>query len=457
MQATQAKLVIPLDFTHDPALTSWVESANAPGTDFPIQNLPIGVFARNEGEAAGEKRIGMAIGDSVLDMMCVTHDGAIFNVETDSNSAIAAALQQDHLNPLMALGAPARRGLRQTVSWLLALENRDTQLAQRARKHALIPASSVTMHMPARVGHYIDCYTSPDHAAHVAAIFRPTDPPLMPNFLRQPIAYNGDPRSVVLSGTPIRRPWGQQAAVPGKPETIYAPERNLDYEAELGFFLGVGTALNDGRITMEKVWDYLFGMNILNDWSARAIQAFEYVPLGPWNGKSFGTSISPWVVMSEALLPFMQAKPALDPRFTAPPTLPYLTSLHDFALDVAIEVYIQSEEMRQQGIPEHQVSRGSSLRLAWDFAQMLVQHNGVINPGDLIASGTISGEEDDTLGCLLERRQDGRAKLILPGGEERVWLADGDEVIMRASLVREGARRIGLGEVRGRVLAAYPG
>ncbi|HEX6533764.1 MAG TPA: fumarylacetoacetase [Gemmatimonadaceae bacterium] len=435
--------------THDPDLTSWVASANVPDTDFPIQNLPFGVFRRSgTGEAA---RVGIAIGDSILDVIQCARAG-VFEEELDD--AVRACAAGD-LNELMALGREPAARLRERVSALL--RSRGDMTARHAR-HAelwLVRMADAEMFVPARVGDYTDFYASVHHATNVGSMFRP-DNPLLPNYKWVPIGYHGRASSIVPSGTPVRRPHGQTRAADADAPS-FGPCRLLDYEAEMGAWVCGANGLGE-RVPIAEAERRLFGLGLVNDWSARDIQTWEYQPLGPFLAKSFATTVSPWVVTLDALEPFRvpaYTRPAGDP---AP--LPYLSSAEDRergGFGITMEVWLVTARMRSQGIPPARVSRAGFEGMYWTFAQMVAHHtsNGCnLQPGDLLASGTVSGVAEDARGCLLERTWRGTKPLELPGGETRRFLEDGDEVIMRAYAEREGARRIGFGECRGVVLAA---
>ncbi len=428
-----------LDQTHDPRLRSWVDSANRNGHEFPIQNLPFGAFTRD----GGTPRVGVAIGDEVLDLRAVANAGLL----GDLGAAVVAACRSDSLNDLMALGQHAWDRLRPVLSSLLAAGE------DRRAQPALVPGAAVTMLLPARVGDYTDFYASIHHAANVGRMFRP-DQPLMPNYKWVPIGYHGRASSLVPSGTPIHRPAGQlkddAAASP-----VVAPTRLLDYECEVGFFVGPGNPLGSPT-PIGSAASRIFGYCLVNDWSARDVQRWEYQPLGPFLAKSFATSVSPWVVTSAALAPFRApalARPAGDP---AP--LPYLADPEDQAaggLDLVLEVELQSEAMRRAGLPPARLSRANFRDMYWTSAQLLTHHasNGCnLRPGDLLASGTVSGPSAEERGCLLELTDRGARPVALPGGETRRFLEDGDEVILRGRCGRSGAVPIGFGECRGRVV-----
>jgi fumarylacetoacetase len=397
-----------IDHTHDPALRSWVDSANRPGCDFPIQNLPVGVF-----QVAGEdrSRLGVAIGDFILD--------------------VGEWLAGETLNGYFALPATQRRDLRR--EWSRAL-------AAGAPERPLYPQADCAMRLPAAVGDYTDFYASIDHATNVGRMFRP-DNPLLPNYKHVPIAYHGRSSSLVVSGTPVRRPCGQIGQ--GK----FGPTRELDYEVELGAFLGPGNALGE-PIPVGRAHEHVAGVCLLNDWSARDVQRWEYQPLGPFLAKNFATSLSPWVITTEALAPFRT-----DARAHDVPVLPYLREGGPGAIDITVEAWLRTRAM-----PEPvRLSRAWFKAMYWTLGQMVAHHtsNGCpIRPGDVIGSGTISGPEKENRGCLLELTWKGAEPVRLPGGEQRTFLEDGDELILTGYCEREGFARIGLGSCRGGILPA---
>jgi len=432
-----------IDDTHDPALRSWVASANAPGTDFPIQNLPCGVFTRRG--TSQPPRIGVAIGGDVLDVQLAA--AALVGLPVE----IREALTQPVLNGLMALGHDAMRVLRGALVELLR------EGSAHADAGLLVPIAAVDMHVPVVIGDYTDFYASIHHATRVGRLFRP-DNPLLPNYRYVPIAYHGRSSSIVPSGTPIRRPSGQTKS-PDEAQPSYRPSRAVDYELEAGVFIGQGNELGD-PIDIARAEDSVFGLCLLNDWSARDIQSWEYQPLGPFLGKNFATTVSPWVVTLDALAPF-RVQPA--PRDASDPApLPHLAAaIPDGSagrtFDVRVEAWLSTARMRDHGIPAHRLSAASLRDLYWDIAQMVAHHtsNGCnLRPGDLLGTGTISGPRDDGRGCLLEITANGRQPLALPSGETRSFLADGDEVTLLGSCAREGFARIGFGTCRGIVRSA---
>jgi fumarylacetoacetase len=424
-----------VDATHDPGLRSWIESANAPSADFPIQNLPFGVF--RAGNEKTNPRIGVAIGDKILDV----------KVSAEARLLYGDWCEAPTLNPLMALSSADRSALRWRLSELLRADSGHRSRMERT-PGLFTTITDAEMILPSAIGDYTDFYASIHHAMNVGKLFRP-DNPLLPNYKWVPIGYHARASSVVVSGTPVRRPSGQTQAGDGAP--VFGPTKALDYELEVGFFTGSGNKLGD-PIPIGAAEEHIFGLCLVNDWSARDIQRWEYQPLGPFLSKSFATSISPWVVTLEALAPFRSAsaRPPGDP-----PPLPYLAG-DPYGIDLTLEVRLLSECMKAAGIEPMLLSRGNLRDLYWTFAQLLTHHasNGCnIRPGDLIASGTVSGPSPDSRGCMLEITAGG-SLIELPGGETRRFLADGDEVIMTGYAEREGCARIGFGECRGVLLPA---
>jgi fumarylacetoacetase len=435
---------------------SWVSSANG-HPDFSLQNVPFGVFRRANSDEA--PRVGVAIGDDILDV-AACHAAGLFGgtdaVAYDVVERAARACASPSLNALMALGTPARRALRAAV---LELLHEDTSVHRRqTAQHALVPQRDADLFLPVQVGDYTDFYASVHHATNVGSMFRP-DSPLLPNYKWVPIGYHGRASSIVSSGTPVRRPCGQRKG-PNDAVPSVGPSRSLDYELELGAFVGTGNALGD-PIALGDAETHLWGLCLLNDWSARDIQAWEYQPLGPFLAKNFASTISPWVVTLEALEPF---RAPLAPRADGDPSpLPYLTHEADrtqggFALTV--EVWLRTMRMREANEPAVRISQGSALDLYWSFAQMLTHHtsNGCnMRAGDLLGSGTISGASADSRGSLLELSWRGAEPITLPNGETRGFLDDGDEVIMTAYAERDGVGRIGFGQCAGQIHAAVTG
>jgi fumarylacetoacetase len=426
-----------IDETHDPRRTSWVESANSHG-DFPIQNLPFGIFA----PAGKHKRAGVAIGDCILDLS---------EINELLPSAAADVLQGSTLNALMALPKADRVGLRRRLSQLLSDE------AHRAAvEPSLYAAADCTLHLPAAIGDYTDFYVGIHHATNVGRQFRP-DSPLLPNYKYVPIGYHGRASSVRPSDIAVRRPNGQRKA-PNEDAPVFGPSRRLDYELELGIWMGQGNALGE-PIPIGVAGDHIAGFCLLNDWSARDIQAWEYQPLGPFLAKNFHTTVSPWVVTADALAPFRTAQPARPDGDPAP--LLYLFDAADQqagALGLDLEVTLATAAMRAAGVAPVTLSRGPATNMYWTVAQIVTHHasNGCnLQPGDLIGTGTISGAQAGGFGSLLEISQGGTAPIALPNGEARSFLEDGDEVTLRAVGRAEGYVPIGFGACRA-VIAPAP-
>ena len=420
-----------LNATHDPKLRSWVESANAADADFPIQNLPFGRF-RPAGSSEAF-RIGVAIGDQVLDLQ------AAGVVDTDDMNVLMAALpaQRTALRAILSAGLAAGSALQ--AEWATALH----------------PQSGVELTVPCRIGDYTDFYTGIHHATTVGKLFRP-DQPLMPNYKWVPIGYHGRASSIGVSGQQFRRPQGQTKA-PDAETPSFGPSKRLDYELELGFLIGQGNALGE-PIAIGDAEQHLFGLTLLNDWSARDLQAWEYQPLGPFLAKNFASTVSPWIVTMEALAPFRAKfeRPAGDPQ-----PMPYLDSQANRdsgALDITLEVWLQTATMREAGVPATRLTQGNTTQAAyWTAAQLVTHHtvNGCnLQPGDLLGSGTLSGPTLEEAGSLLEITLGGKQPLTLPNGEKRTFLEDGDTLTLRGYCARDGAVRIGLGEVSGTVLPA---
>jgi len=432
------------DDTHEPTLRSWVESANDPASDFPIQNLPFGVFRRRD--RAESARVGIAIGDQVFDVSGAARAGAFAD---DAPAASAAGLcEAGSLNALMARGRLAARTLRRAVSRALRA---DGGARSPALETALVPQSAAELLVPATIGDYTDFYASVFHATNVGSMFRP-DNPLLPNYKYVPIGYHGRSSSIVVSGSAVRRPHGQTRDDSAGGPPVFGPSRRLDYELEVGAFVATGNQLGD-PIPIERAEGFVFGFCLLNDWSARDIQAWEYQPLGPFLAKNFATTVSPWVVTLDALAPF-RAPPFRRPS-DDPPPLPYLDSADDRlrgAFDVTLDVYLRSRTMRERGIDPLRVSRSTFADMYWTVAQLVTHHasNGCnLRAGDLLGSGTVSGATRESRGCLLELTWRGTEPLELPTGETRRFLEDGDEVVFHGYCERPGWRRIGFGECRG--------
>ncbi|HEV8692419.1 MAG TPA: fumarylacetoacetase [Ideonella sp.] len=424
--------IVSGDDTLDPALQSWVESANDPATDFPIQNLPFGRFRTAHDD---DWRIGVAIGDQVLDLRA------------------AGLIDSADMNRLMRLAPEPRRALRQALSTGL----RAGSPMRSAWGQALRRQTSAEMGLPCHIGDYTDFYTSIHHATTVGRQFRP-DNPLLPNYKWVPIGYHGRASSIVASGHSFARPWGQTRppTVPDDSPPNFGPSRRLDYELELGVLVGRPNALGE-PVPIAQAEEQVFGVVLFNDWSARDIQGWEYQPLGPFLSKNFASTVSPWMVTLDALAPFRRPfqRPEGDP---AP--LPYLDSPANRergAIDIQLEVWLQTAAMREAGQPGDCISRSNYADAYWTLAQLVAHHtvNGCnLQAGDLLGSGTLSGPKPEQGGSLLELSAGGKQPLTLSNGEQRSFLEDGDTVILKAFCERPGARRIGFGECRGTVLPA---
>jgi fumarylacetoacetase len=428
------------DATTDPALRSWV--AVADGSDFPIQHLPYGAFVR-AGDAT--PRLGVAIGDAILDLRAVARAGLFDEVLPNAE----AVFTQPVLNGLLQRGKPVWRAVRATVSRLLSASDGSVHAAGLAQR-ALVPQAEVALTLPLEVRDYVDFYSSREHATNVGRIMRPGGDALMPNWTWIPIGYHGRASSVVVSGTPVARPNGQRKQ-PGDAAPAFGPSRLLDIELELAFVTGDGPPLGT-PLPVARAEEHIFGVALCNDWSARDIQGWEYQPLGPFLSKSFATSLAAWITPLEALEPFRARGPAQDP---AP--LEYLATEGEHSFDIALDIELSSEAMRRGGLAPTLVSQTNFRGMYWSMAQQLahLSSNGArICAGDVNASGTISGSEPHTQGCLLELTSRGTQPLELADGSLRGFLEDGDSVTLRGRCTREGAVSIGLGPVEGVVLPA---
>ena len=434
-------MTLSLNETHDPARRSFVDSANDPDGDFPIQNLPFGVFRTAAGQ---QPRCGVAIGDQIVDVTAAA----------DGFSGLAAeaarSCQAPYLNYLMSRGPEAWSALRLALSRGLSTEHGSAGV-----RSALIPMAEVELLLPVAIPNFTDFFASIFHASNAGRMFRP-DNPLMPNYKYVPVAYHSRASSIRVSGTPFKRPNGQRKP-PNEAVPSYGPSRHLDFELELGFYVGGPSEL--GRpVPVGAAAEHIFGFCLLNDWSARDVQAWEYQPLGPFLGKNFATTVSPWVVTAEALAPFHAAAFARPEGDPAP--LPYLDDADDRAhgeLDITLEVYLSSDAMRRTGIAPWRITQTSSAWLYWTVAQMLAHHtcNGCnLAIGDLMGTGTISGPEKSNWGSLLELTARGSEPLELPGGERRGFIEDGDEIVFRGFCAKPGYARIGFGECRAEILPA---
>ena len=434
------------DDTHAPARRSWVASANG-HNDFPIQNLPLGIFSPSDAHPRG----GVAIGDAILELATAC-EAELFH--GDARRAAEAA-SGDSLNRLLALGAGPRRALRAALSELLDADGADRTRVEGLRERLLHRAADCTLHLPARIGDYTDFFAGVHHATNTGRQFRP-DSPLLPNYKYVPVAYHGRASSVCASGIPVRRPNGQRKPA-REPEPSFGPSRNLDFELELGIWIGPGNALGE-PIPIAEAGAHIGGFCLLNDWSARDIQAWEYQPLGPFLAKNFASTISPWIVTPEALEPFRIAQPERPPGDPCP--LGYLWDDSDQrsgALDLQLEVLLHTPEMQARGLSPQRLSVSNARHLYWTAAQMVAHHaSGGCNlrPGDLFGSGTISAPGADGFGSLLELTEGGRKPITLASGETRRFLEDGDEIVLRARGRREGAAPLGFGDCRAKILAA---
>ena len=433
-----------LNETHDPALKSFVESANDGITDFPIQNLPFAVF-----RCVGSNEVfrgGVAIGDQVLDLAKLA-SASVLSGDADRACAVAA---EPTLNRFMALGQPTWTALRMALSRVLRT---GSEHASEVRA-CLIAQDDVEYALPAHIGDYTDFYTSVYHATNIGRLFRP-DNPLLPNYKWVPIGYHGRASSVAISGQSFPRPLGQ-IMPPGATEPVLAPSKRMDYELEMGIFIGQGNPLGN-RITIGQAESHVFGTCLLNDWSARDIQAWEYQPLGPFLAKNFATTISPWIVTLEALAPYRMAwtRVADDPQ-----PLPYLDSAQNRergAFDIQLEVLIETPRMREQKLPPERLCLTSYRHAYWTLAQLVTHHtvNGCnLQSGDMLGTGTLSGPTATEAGALIELTLGGKQPVALSSGEKRTFLEDGDAVILRAHCERAGAARIGFGQCYGRILPA---
>ncbi len=436
---------------------TWIEEANEKGTEFPIDNLPYCVFSTKD----QTQRIGIRIGDSIIDLKKLASEKLL---------PFHAELSQPVLNGVMALSKSDRVQLRNQTQGLLEDTSGKLRDSNELRAQAVSRISEVYFHLPATIGDYTDFYASIYHATNVGAMFRPENP-LLPNYRHLPVGYHGRASSVVVSGSRIKRPCGQLSPTNGDDNPTFGPSQRLDYELELGAFVAMGNDLGE-PIPINEAEDYLFGFCLLNDWSARDIQKWEYQPLGPFLGKSFATSVSPYIVTAEAMEPFRTAAidhsaipiPALQSS-TTPDLLPYLDSEANRdrgGLSIRMEVFIQSSKMREKNVPPFKISDGNFKEMYWTVAQMLTHHasNGCnLRPGDLLGSGTVSGFAKTSRGCLLERNWQGdfeqpvsglnRIQLEFPNGEKRDFLEDGDEIIFRGFAENNDGQQIGFGECRG--------
>lgn len=420
---------------NDPSRKSWLEVPS--GSDFPIQNLPFGVFMANDDHIS----IGTRIGDTAIDLAALHQLGYFEDITLPEDVFL-----QDTLNDFITLGKPTCRQVRNRIADIFDATNAQLRNNKEHQEVVLFHVSELQMLMPVFVQDYTDFYSSREHAENVGTMFRGKDNALMPNWLHLPVGYHGRSSSIIVSGESVHRPMGQ--SIPADSDTpVFGPSKLMDFELEMAFITTDGKHLGE-RISTNEAEEYLFGMVIFNDWSARDLQKWEYVPLGPFLGKNFGSSISPWVVTFDALEPFRTERPKQDPE-----PLPYLQCANNTAYDIQLEVFIQPK-----GGEENLVSQSNHKYLYWTMVQQLAHHtvNGCnINAGDMMASGTISGPEPENYGSMLELSWRGEKPLKLSDGSERKFLLDGDTVIMRAYCESDGLR-LGFGEVRSKVLPAKP-
>ena len=441
-------MTVQLNETHDINLRSWVASANNTETDFPIQNLPYGMFRRQGSNQTF--RIGVAIGDQILDLAAAHAVHAFAGYTELQGGHFTAAVNGQNLNGLMGLGAPVWSALRLALSRVL----REGSSQQGTLQACLLAQAAAEFALPAQIGDYTDFYTSVHHATAVGKLFRP-DNPLLPNYKWIPIGYHGRASSIGVSGQQFRRPMAQTKP-PTSDTPVFGPAKRMDYELEVGIFIGPGNALGD-VINMDKAESHVFGLCLLNDWSARDVQAWEYQPLGPFLAKNFASTISPWVVTLDALAPYRLGwtRDAADPQ-----PLPYLDSADlrsNAAFDIELEVLLQTEKMRADGTPPQRLSLSNFRHSYWTISQLVTHHtvNGCnLNPGDFLGSGTQSGPAPQEAGSLLELTEGGKKSIALSNGEQRIFMEDGDAIIMRGWAQKEGIARVGFGEVVGTLLPA---
>jgi fumarylacetoacetase len=434
----------PTNETHKPQLRSWVASANAAGTDFPIQNLPFGVFRRFA--SAEAFRVGVAIGDQILDLTAAQAK-SLFSGDAD---LAAQACCAPTLNAFMALGTQAWSALRLALSRAL----REGYALQSALSTCLVAQADAEFAVPAQIGDYTDFYTSVHHATNIGKLLRP-DNPLLPNYKWIPIGYHGRSSSIGISGQALRRPVSQVMR-PGASEPVLAASARMDYELEMGVFIGPDNALGE-PVSIHQAEQHVFGLCLFNDWSARDVQGWEYQPLGPFLAKNFASTVSPWIVTLEALAPFRHpwTRAAGDPQ-----PLSYLDSdqlRKQGAISIELEVFIQTAAMRGQGLAEHRLSQSNFRDAYWSVSQMVAHHtvNGCnLQAGDLLGSGTQSGPTPSEAGSMMELSKGGKEAIVLPNGEKRTFLEDGDTIVFRGACQAPGAARIGFGEVRGTLLPA---
>lgn len=422
---------------------SWIASANEPDCGFPLQNLPYCAFQVR----GGGQRLGVGIGDSILDLAKLARSEEVSGVPVD----VREACMEPTSNRLMACGNGKTLELRRALTRMFAEDA--PEISKERLKPLLHPMSAAQFCLPVEIGDYTDFYASIHHAMNVGKLFRP-DQPLMPNYKYMPIGYHGRASSIVIGGTAVKRPNGQTKAA-SEDMSRFGPSRQMDYELEMGAYIGTGNSLGS-PINVDEAEEHIFGVSMVNDWSARDIQAWEYQPLGPFLGKSFATSVSPWVVTMDALAPYrvpLTSRAEADPQ----PLSYLLPRNRDQAIDICLEVYLTTQKMRDLSLDPVRISAVSAKDLYWSFSQMVAHHtsNGCnLRTGDLLASGTISGPQPGSQGSLLEITRRGTELLKLPSGEERGFLEDGDEVTFKGFCQREGLPRISLGECKGMIIPA---
>ena len=409
----------------------------APDSHFPLENLPFGVFKPRDGAA----RVGVALGDYVVDLAALESGGVFKSMAEEASTA----LTRDSLNDFLALGRPTWKKVREVLQNILAADNPTLRDNAKLRERVFQRQTDVVMQLPVKIGNYTDFYSSYYHSHNVGTMLRGAENALMPNWKWLPVAYHGRASSVVVSGTDVRRPKGQ-IKPPDAPSPVFGPTKSLDYELETAFLIGPGNSLGQ-PVPIDHAADHIFGFVLMNDWSARDVQAWEYQPLGPFLAKNFCTSISPWILTMEALEPFRKPLPKQDPE-----PLPYLRAKNDFTFDIQLEARLQTPGMKAA----QTITRTNFQNLYWSASQQLAHHavGGCnLQPGDLLASGTISGPTEDSRGCMLELTWRGANPLKLESGEERKWLEDGDVLSITGWCQGDGFR-VGFGEVRGKILPA---
>jgi|TARA_B110000263_G_scaffold214857_1_gene199556 fumarylacetoacetase len=422
-----------MDETHDSKLKSWVDVDQ--NSDFPIQNIPFGIYSPKEG---GELHVATAIGDYVVDLAYLDEAGFFINTEIEETEVF----YEPTLNAFMSLGQKAWKEARLTISRLLREDNTSFKNNEELKKLALIPMAETRMEMPVDIGDYTDFYSSREHATNVGTMFRGPDAALMPNWLHLPVGYHGRASSVVLSGTDIVRPKGQTKAIDAE-KPAFGDCNKMDFELEMGILIGSGNILSE-PISVDDAKDHVFGFTLVNDWSARDIQAWEYIPLGPFLAKNFATSISPWIITMEALEPFKCKSPEQDPK-----PFDYLNNKKDCNYDINLEIHLKTEKMSES----HVISKTNYNYLYWNMAQQIAHHTITgcnLRTGDLLASGTISGPEKDNRGSMLELSWNGKEPISLPNGEKRAFLEDGDLVTLKGWCEGNGYR-IGFGDCKGTI------